>query len=775
MRQLYYTLQTLLRGKGSSFTKLLSLTLGLTAGILLFSQIAYELDYESCYPEADILAIVRGHNYNTATGETMGDEGNNSYDYTVYDVMAPTLARDMKQWIESGTTINSALANQKTFYENRWLENAEYLLVDTCFFRTTGIEVLRGNPQELIRPDAAFVSQHFARETFGDADPIGKILTLDKKDTLTVRGIYSDMPHNSILRHDFVTSIHRDGGYYGGNGWNGNDVFFSILRLRQATDVDAINANLQRIIQQYTLTEYDGWKADYDVIPLRKMHTDNPDTRQRLLILGFLGFALFFVAAMNYILVAIASLSRRAKAVGVYKCSGAGAGSIFSLFLMETGMYVVGASILSAALIYLCSGYVENVFEVKPADLFTWQLMWVPVLTAVLLIFVAGVIPGQMYARIPVSQLFRRYTDGKRGWKSGLLAVQFAGVSFVLGLLIVTILQYGMLTGRDMGIRLPGLVQAESWVGNEAGESLCDYLRRQPYIEGVTSASNGVIGQYWTQGLMGNDGKRISVLNFNYVTRDYPEVMGMEIIEGRGLQNEGDLLVNEEVVRRMKWTDGAVGKRLNQVPAKWGTIVGVFRDVRNQGFNSEQQTIVLVRHDVYHAFNVRLREPYDENLTRLNAFVEETFPHIALRFVPVTDIVKEMYGDVFRFRNAVYLASGFILLIVLVGLTGYVTDETQRRSKEIAIRKVNGAEVKDILILLSRGILRVAIPSVVIGTAVAWFTGRFWLEQFIEQANVSPWLFVGLCLLLMLLVVIVVVCKAWRIANENPVVSIKSE
>ena len=123
-----------------------------------------------------------------------------------------------------------------------------------------------------------------------------------------------------------------------------------------------------------------------------------------------------------------------------------------------------------------------------------------------------------------------------------------------------------------------------------------------------------------------------------------------------------------------------------------------------------------------HTFNVRLKEPYDENLKRLNEFMDKTFPQVALTFHTVDDMLSEIYKDVYRFRNSVLITSGFILLIVIMGLIGYVNDETQRRSKEIAIRKVNGAEASNILRLL-----------------------------------------------------VCVVLKAWHIANENPVNSIKSE
>ncbi len=778
MRYLYYTIQTLRRGRSSTFIKLVSLTLGLLVGVLLFAQIAYELNYERCYPEADRLVLAR-ETFTEPNGvPRTTSSGHVFYDPTLFDVTAHTLEAEMPEWVESATVIGD-YGNQYVYKGDKLLEHANYIEADTSFFHTMGIEVLKGLPQEMIQGDAIFLSQGFAKEVFGDEDPMGRELLLDKKKRLTVRGIYRDMPDNTFLGHyDFVRSIHADGGYRNGFGWKGNDMFYSILRLRRAEDIDAVNAHIQRVMEKYTPLELEGRKFHFSVISLPDCHTNDPDTRRHLAILGFLGFAIFFVAAMNYILISIATLSRRAKAVGVHKCNGAGEGQIFTMFLLETGVMVVGAAVLSALLLAMFAPVVEEQLGTPLASLFTWQTLWVPLLTMLLLFLVAGVLPGRMFARIPVTQVFRRYTDGKKGWKRGLLAVQFAGVSFVLGLLLVTAMQYTMLINADMGFRIPGLVQAENWMDGEQGESVCDYIRRQPYVEGVTTAANGILWDYWTQGLIDNSGKRIATLNYNPCGKDYVQVTGIQMLEGHAPERLGEVIVNEEVVRLMGWTDGAIGKRLNNFrPGRQEDypIVGVFRDVRNSGFANRQNPIALAYATVYHAFNVRLKEPYDDNLEQLNAFMKETFPDVGLHFISVDELHRNMYWNVSRFRNSVMLTSLFIVLIALMGLIGYVNDETGRRSKEIAIRKVNGATAGSILALLSRGILYVAVPCVAVGTAVAWYVGTEWLAQFAEEVSLHPWHFVLLALGLLVLVVCIVVLKAWRIAGENPVESLKTE
>lgn len=193
------------------------------------------------------------------------------------------------------------------------------------------------------------------------------------------------------------------------------------------------------------------------------------------------------------------------------------------------------------------------------------------------------------------------------------------------------------------------------------------------------------------------------------------------------------------------------------------------------GINYELMPLILTCHESMYHVHIRLKEPYDDNQKRLQEYLQTTYPNVAIRLESINKQRKAMSQSTYKFRNSVLITSGFILLIVLIGLIGYVNDETQRRSKEIAIRKVNGGEASDILRLLSVDILYVSIPSVVIGTIIAWIVGKTWLEQFAETFAMNPMYFIGLALGVLVLIVLCVVIKAWRIANENPVLSIKSE
>ena len=773
MRHLHYIIQTLLRGRSGNLVKLVSLTLGLLVGILLFSQIAYELSYENFYKNPERLVMLRMRDVKQGIPDK-------EYNYGTYRPAAADLWEALPEQVECAS-LTSDFWQSEFYKEGEKLGAMSVLCVDTLYFRTTGVQVLRGNPHDLAVMQNAFISQSMARQVFGDEDPIGKELSVEKMFNVTIRGIYQDVPRNTILHHDILLSIAVMDWGYGLGTWGTNNMYSILFRLKRAVDGAIMNQRIQQAVEKYTDPHLgESVVTEYSVTPLREVYRSMPDTRRKLVIMGVLGFSIFFVSVMNYVLAAIASLSRRAKAVGVHKCSGAGEGHILGMFLWETGLLILTSGVLCLLLMYLFSEQIEDMLGSRLSDLFTGQNLYVPLLTMLLLFVVGGVLPGRMYARIPVTQVFRRYTEGKRSWKRGLLFLQFAGVAFILGMLLTTAWQYREVMNRNVGFRSERLAVGTINGAAENSDKIADAIRRQPYIEAIACSSHSLLQHYNTNRLTDVRGNFICPLHFMFVDKDFYKVTGMELLEGSWTQHAGEAVVGKTTVETMKWQQDVIGRKL-PVELSWAhlpeqpTIVGVVDDVRNMGFFGQQTCTAFIQSDRIRAFNVRLKEPAEENLKKLNAFVKEVYPDKAIEFTTYQSVREQMNESVSRFRNIVMVTSTCILLIVLMGLIGYVSDETQRRSKEIAVRKVNGAEASSILWMLSVNILKVAVGAVLIGIASAWYVSGIWMEQFPDSTLLSPIWFVLLGIVLLMFIVLVVELKAGRIANENPVKSIKSE
>lgn len=161
-----------------------------------------------------------------------------------------------------------------------------------------------------------------------------------------------------------------------------------------------------------------------------------------VVVMTILAIAILLIAAFNYVLISLSSLARRAKEVGVHKCNGAANSTIFGLFLNETVLLILLSVVLTGGLMYLFRDFVEEIAVAKLLSLFTVQNLWVPGMVVLSVLLLAGILPAWVFSSIPVTQVFRRYTERNTSWKRPLLFVQFVGVSFIFCFLLVVLCQY---------------------------------------------------------------------------------------------------------------------------------------------------------------------------------------------------------------------------------------------------------------------------------------------------------------------------------------------
>lgn len=768
MRQLYYTLRTLIRGRGSNIIKTISLTLGLFVGILLFAKIAFELNYNSDYIEPDNLCIIKSKY--TITGMNLDDSP---------IIMGPVPKTVRESFPEEVELTSIARPPQPAVYylgETPYTYNMMY--ADTLFFQTIGIVVLQGNVKDLANPDMAFISDKVAQQMFGSESPIGKVIRQDKTQDIMVKGVFRQIGENNSIRPDVVVSfenLFKYGGMY--FGWGGGDSFIGFVRLREGVDVEAVNARMDAVIETYMEfnPEKNGWGVQYRLQQAKDVHLNDPTLRMKIMIMSVLGFALLLIAALNYVLISISSLTVRAKAIGVHKCNGASGGNVLSMFLWET-IIIIGLSLLFVLMIILSfREFIEELLESPISGMFAWKIIWVPVLVVFVLFLVAGVLPGRVFSRIPVTQVFRHYTEGKQSWKYPLLFTQFTGVSFIFGLLCVVMMQYQQVVSYDLGYQQEGVATAYHYFANpEVGKQT---IAGFPMVEDVAYSRSDIGTGLSGNGITDANGKMLFSSRFNVCDYNYAALLGIKIKEGKHMDGPNQVLVNEEYVRLMRWTDSPIGKLPQLEEGKERVVVGVMENFVDNNLFIDTQPVLFIGHDeIQGCITVRLKAPYAESLKALNLAVKEAFPANRIEFSYLPDRLKSQYESTRKFRDMVLLAFAAIVLITLMGLFGYINDEVRRRSKEIAIRKVNGAEAMDILNMLSKGMAWIAIPAVTIGTVCSYFVGKEWLVQFARfQMSLSVPLFMFIAIVILVLIFGTVILKSWHIANDDPVNSIKNE
>lgn len=768
MKQIYYVIQTLIHGKGSIPFKVISLALGLGMSILLFARVAYEQSYDTCFRDYK-------HIYQVWSMFIM--EGKSPEPQTMnMGPLAGVILESFPKEVESATCTNYYLASWPLYYGNVRF-NEKKLCADSLFFQTMGIEVLSGNPvQDLQQPNVIYLSKSLAERMFGGENPIGKVISYNHERDLTVRGTYNDIPDNTTVKADAVISMPPAWAATQQNySWDGGDSYYQYVRLRPEVDVEALNTRMEKMAEKY-LPARDSWSYTAYVKPLRDTFREQDDVKRMYTIMMTLGLSILFITALNYALVSISSLSRRAKMVGVHKCSGASGSGIFGMFMLETCAVIILALLVMVLLLIGFRDFVEDTASTKLTNLFDGSRLWVPAATVALLLLVGGVLPGRLFARIPVTQVFRRYTEGKKGWKRPLLFIQFAGVAFICGLMCMIMMQYRYVMSKDMGFKTERIAYTYQYFNSaEESDNAYNFFRSLPYIANVSAAYGNPLDGYSGCFINGENGEALFSARFDACMDNYYDLMGIQLKEGRLPRDNSEAVINETFVDLMKWDKEAIGRVVHTLGDNI-TVCGVVKDFQINGFYAKPMP--------YIGFNTRrfnnelhflLKEPFTENLQRLTQDAAKAFPDKTIDFTSMEESMRTMYNPVRVFRNATVVAGVVMFFIMLMGLLGYTTDEVQRRSKEIAIRKVNGAEASDILRLLGNDVLWVAIPAVIIGIALSGYVNNLWINAFTAQVSMSVAAYLGIGLAVLAVIISCVLIKAWRIANENPVKSIKSE
>ncbi len=748
--------------------KVVSLGLAITMCALLFARIAYMQSFDTGF-----------NDYKKLYGISMkyGFEGEAGWEHRCLGPLPKLIAEAYPDQIEAYTcTFNSSYC-PRIMVDDREIK-INGMAAQPDFFKTLGIDIIEGNTETLLQPDNIFVSEETAEKINKGESPVGTTVRTDAG-LYRIQGVYKTVADNSTVRPDVVFSLadaQRNWNFQA-NCWNG------YFRLKENIPQDRLDAMIEKAIRPaYPLTgqwDLSGVKLG----PLHEVYKNDEDVKRMCTIMAILGTALLLIASLNYVLLSISSLSKRAKAIGVQKCSGAGAVRIFAMFIWETALILALALLIAAVVVLNFREPIEEMIATPVASLFKGSRPWILLGITGVILLIGGVIPARTFASVPVSQVFRRVTERKGAWKRVLLFVEFAGVSFTCGLLCIMSFQYRHVIENTRNYNPAPMALESNWTQNRAGyDIVANFLRNLPYVEDC-AGSSWLLADSFEGTNVGNGVHSI----FSAVESNMTDIMDLNIIHGRGIKAPGEVLINEKLMNSLHLTPEKAlneDKVINPGYAGPYTIVGITGDLDLFGAYSEAPDAMIgCPPDItynewgwnYNIIAVKLKPPYKENLKKLNEAVAEAYPDAHAEFHLMTDVIKMQYSDIRIFRNSVLTTSVIILLTTFMGLIGFVADEIQRRRKEIAIRKVNGAETADILALISRNIMLVAAPAVAVGAMAAAWVGELWMQQFAAKID-NLWIYYVLTAIAVLAVILLcVTAMTVRTARENPAISLKSE
>ena len=669
------------------------------------------------------------------------------------------------------------------------------LMADSCLFDVLPRPVLSGDPKKVLaRPGYAMISRSLA-ERLGGIDRVeGEVLVPvdDPGSRWIVGGVFEDVPENSHLRYDILVSL-EGMAEWSRNNWVGNDRYLGYVRLAPGVTPEGLDPAIRRMIDKHIDSEEmrkAGASLLFSMKPLREMHAGTSDVRNMFVMLTILASALLFTAMMNYILIALSSLAGRSKEIALHKSYGASGSDVLRLTMTETLLHMAVSVVLAIVLIFLCRGLIEDLLGVSPETLLLSEGAVVLLGVCAAVFLVTGLVPGILFARIPVTSAFRRSRESRRIWKLSLLFLQFAAAGLLVSLLIAIGRQHRFMLDSDPGYSFDRLAFCPvSGQDSATRVRIVEEIGKLPEVERVSSCSclplHGMAGNNIM--LPGSDWECFNVADQYAVGGGFLELMEIPLVDGRffteDVSGSTEIMVSRSFVERMKdfadWTDGPVGKMISitgHEPCDY-TICGVYENYRIGSLNGMDPRPSVLFYDSKPSpmLLIKLRAVTAESVNRVRAKLQELMPDGDSQLTLYSSAMANLYGDSRKFRDQVLIGGIVTLLISLIGLIGYTDDETGRRRKELAVRKVHGATLREILRIFLSDILRVALPAVVLGCAVSFFVSEFWMRQFAEKVPLSLWIFVVGGASVGLVVTACVIYRTWKAAGEDPVRNLKSE
>lgn len=753
MKRLSYILRSLLRSKGASLTKITSLTIGLSAGILAFGYCVFETDYDSFHRYADRTYRI---------------------DYHVPLALMEEINREIPE-IERITSLSPRL--YPTYqYQKRQIHGGEIRQADTSFFQLFSFRLLSGDPHALQDANKLFISEKLAQTIFGKENPVGKEIIYNDK-PLTVAGVYENFPRNSFLM--YTHALHSLAGVTD-NTWEGSwENYSGYIRLSPQAHPNEVARKIQAIVDRHQSQEQ---RHIYTLQPLKDLHLKYGWGYSYIFLVGFMGLTIVLISALNYILIAVSSLVQKTKEIGIHKINGASNLHIFTMFFWETVILTLIAGLLASGIIIAFRPFFEYIMYNEYTSLFNARVLTATGIFLLFMILLTGGLPARLFASVPVLQIFRQISQGRRSWKYALLWVQFFSACMLLTLLLVFNGQYKFLMNKDLGYDIKNLYYTYVNCGSPYPSmfSIKEEAKRFPFVTDATFVHTLPLWAPKTT-VYDNDKRGLFESCYLFTDRDFFHTLQIPLTGGdtnRIGQGKNDVWVNEKFQNKLEATQQAKNRLLlgNRDIIPQGTC----RDFQVASLYALQLPLVVLPLEEPDSCRscyllIKSTQMTPQNAGALMNKLKEISgqPNLPLYYYLYAH--QQSYGSEKDMCTTVETFTYLALIIAFLGLFGFTGDEISRRTKEIAIRKVSGASVLSITLLMLRNICILALCALPFGLAGAYFMGSFWLNEFAYRIPLSIWIFLGGAAATFTIILLTVLLKSQQGIHARPAEALKSE
>ncbi|MBN1271111.1 MAG: ABC transporter permease [Candidatus Aminicenantes bacterium] len=797
-------LRNLKKNKIYTVINLAGLAVGMTAFILIFFHIRYELSYDGFHEKGErVYRIIRQYSRNVIknTPEELYIGGTPA-------PLAPYLVQTYPE-VLAGTRVGEVNGILR-LEDSKFSQNG--IFADSNFFDIFSFKLLQGDAERALQtPFSIILTRELAKKCFGREDPLGKMIHFYKQKNesrsgqknedydVQVTGILEDVPSNSHLRFDYILSFATITATPGNaqllETWQRSD-YYNYIELDPQTGPDVFNEKIAALADQRR-----GQKIEtYVLQSLRDIHfklgilDEMPGNMvgdiKQVTFFSLIAFVILLVACINYMNLATARFTRRLKEIGVRKVIGAHKSQLVRQFLTESTLLSVFAVFLALGMV----GLLLPVFSRFVGREISLSLFNDPLILSVLfgvVVFtglISGSYPALFLSSIRPISIFRggsnlRLSGGRM--RNMMVCLQFAVTILLITCTVVISSQIRHVLHKDVGYDREHVVvmPLRDEEARNQGSIILKELRRLPNVQYATSseyiplAVNNIPG-FWYEDESG-DRQNINALESG-INYDFFKVFKLKLLAGRTFSPEyqddekGTVILNETAARKTGWKE-PVGKMVHCMGYR--RIIGVVKDFHHASLHEGIQPMVLhLRPQGFAYVCVRINpDNIPRTISLLKKNVEKFSPHFAFEYYFQDDYFNMKYSADQRFRilfGSFSLLAVFIACIGLFGLSSFVMEQ---RTKEIGIRKVLGASLPGLIRLLSWKYIILVVAANAVAWPLAYIIMSRWLQNFAFRIDLEAWMFLLASLITLLIVMLTVSIQSFRAARTDPVRSLRFE
>lgn len=798
------TLRNLLKYKGYSFINITGFAIGIACCLLILLFIRDELSFDRYHKNADRIYRVG----------VKGVINNNEFGLVSSPSPMAKAFLDEFPEVEKVVRIYNEIDREYSVrYKDKIFNESGFLHADDSIFEVFTFPLIEGDPATALKePNSVIITKETAERYFGSENPVGRTLTRDNRYDYTITGIVENIPHNSHFHFDFLASFNTL-DVSRTPVWLNNNVMTYVV-LQKEYPIEQLEAKFPDFINKYigpqvkmalgiTLDEFisSGSRYDFFTQPLTDIHLHShfmaefePNSDIKYVYI-FLVIALFIllIACINFMNLSTARSSARAKEIGIRKVMGSKRIQIIRQFLTESVVLTFISVLIALILVKLTLPVFNNVTGKQLTVEYLNSIFLIPGIFGIIILvgILAGSYPAFFLSSFhPISVLQKRIKTEKKNQsiiRNSLVVFQFAVFITLCVCTLVVRDQLNFIRNRNLGFDKEHILvinRAQS-LGTRIEEYKNEILQNSGII--CASASSNLPGKQYTLTGFQIEGKPKETLYQAAVVSvdpDFAKTYDLETVEGRYLSEEHSIdtlsvVINESAVKSFDF-DNPVGKcilapsnnRTMRIP-----IVGVIKDFHFESLHQKIRPMVIVPSFLQHRFiSIRIQP---ENISSTLNFLKNKWEQFAtgqpFDFFFLDDQLNNLYKEDRRMGTIVSVFSVLALFIGCLGLYGLVSFATERRKKEVGIRKVLGASVSNIVFLFTKEFSKWVLLANILAWPAAWYFMNKWIQNFAYRTNIGWNLFLMAGITAIVIAVLTISYQVTKSAAANPVKSIRYE